>query len=111
MVNVFTRSVRLAAAAMSLVALTAQHAPDAVAPRESRPSPAAAPLRACSCMVAVGVLVPLDGSNCTEREFDFRLSTPPVGKCTPRSAWAPARHTALPSAAQPQSLAAPLWIT
>ena len=40
----------------------------------------AAPLRACSCIVAVGVLVPLTGSNSTEREFDRRLTGPPAGE-------------------------------
>jgi hypothetical protein len=71
----------------------------------------AVPLRAVSWTVAVGVLVPLVGSKSTEREFDFRRTTPPASNRTLRSACASPWHTAAPLAVQLHWLAAPVWIT
>ena len=71
----------------------------------------APPWRVLSCIVAVGVLVPFSGSNAIEREFDFRLTGPPAGTCTLRSACAAPWHTAAPPALQLHWLAAPLWMT
>ena len=72
----------------------------------------AVPLRAVSCIVAVGVLVPFGGSNSTEREFDFRLDRAAGVEAHAALGLRPSPwHTALPSAAQLHWLAAPVWMT
>jgi len=69
------------------------------------------PLRAVSCIVAVGVLVPFIGSKTIEREFDCRLIGPLAGKGTLRSACASPPQTAAPASLLRHWLAAPVWMT